>query len=296
MKFLSAGSALLAVSLVSTVLFGEEKLLDVVWSQWQQEGRLATGELIEEGGAVPRGWLRLEQKADASVTFTVLTLDSPGITRARYAIQGEVGYEGIEGKGYLEMWGHFPDGSRYFSRTVSPSGPMKSLRGSSEPRRFVLPFYNDEGAEPPEKLVLNVVLPGRGTVYLSPLRLVQYGPTEDPLGGSLSAGQWSGRRAGLLGGLGGAALGCLGALMGWLASAGKARGFVLGGMKTLMLLGMVAMLLGVTALVRAAPYTVYYPLLLLGLLAVLVPAFTLPAVRRRYEELELRKMRAWDAR
>jgi hypothetical protein len=42
------------------------------------------------------------------------------------------------------------------------------------------------------------------------------------------------------------------------------------------------------------PYSVYYPLLLVGFLSAVVPLGVLPAIRRRYQELELRTMRAHD--
>jgi len=43
------------------------------------------------------------------------------------------------------------------------------------------------------------------------------------------------------------------------------------------------------------PYAVYYPLLLIGLIGTVVPAGVYPALKRRYEEVELRAMRAMDA-
>ena len=50
------------------------------------------------------------------------------------------------------------------------------------------------------------------------------------------------------------------------------------------------------ALLRAQPYEVFYPPLIVGIICSTVPLFTLTALRRRYEELELRRMRALDAR
>ena len=48
---------------------------------------------------------------------------------------------------------------------------MAKLKGTSDWRAFLLPF-NAEGAKgKPTKLVINVVLPGKGTVYLRGLVL-----------------------------------------------------------------------------------------------------------------------------
>ena len=169
-------------------------------------------------------------------------------------------------------------------------GPLKSLKGSSDWRRFVIPFSSKEGGPPPARLDLNVVLPGRGTVYLGSLRLVQYGPAEDP---AATTGQWwDGRFPGLFGGILGSLVGCLGALIGWLTSTGKARRVALGATKFMMLLGVLALIAGGIALGQSQPYAVFYPLLLIGGLCATLPAALFGSIRKRYEEMELRTMRA----
>ena len=161
-------------------------------------------------------WKERGEKADYVVvssdsaprTVTILTVSDPGVRRSRYAIEGQVRYEDVAGVAYLEMWNFFPQ-ARYFSRTLDVAGPLQNLQGSSDWRPFVLPFYNKVGGPPPQQLVVNVVLPGRGTVEVGPLRLVQFGDDEDPL--VVKRPWWSGRTGGLVGGLTGALLGCLGA-------------------------------------------------------------------------------------
>ncbi len=70
---------------------------------------------------------------------------------------------------------------------------------------------------------------------------------------------------------------------------------MLAALKVLMVLGVAGLALGIVTVVRNGPYQVYYPLLLISTIALAVPAFTLPGVRKRYQELELRRMRALDA-
>ena len=246
---------------------------------WKERGEKADSVVVSSDGA-PR-------------TVTILTVSDPGVRRSRYAIEGQVRYEDVAGVAYLEMWNFFPQ-ARYFSRTLDVAGPLQNLQGSSDWRPFVLPFYSKVGAPPPQQLVVNVVLPGRGTVTVGPLRLVQYGDDEDPL--AVKGAWWSGRTGGLVGGLTGGLVGCLGALVGLLAGLGKARSVVVGLLKAMLALGVVALTLGVVALLRAQPYEVFYPPLIVGIICSTVPLFTLTALRRRYEELELRRMRALDAR
>jgi len=102
-----------------------------------------------------------------------------------------------------------------------------------------------------------------------------------------NAGRWSG----IVGGI----LGVIGAVLGSLAGAGRARTLVLASLKALMVAGVAGLALGILALLGRDPYPIYYPLLLMSAIALAVPAFTLPGVRKRYEELELRRMRALDA-
>ena len=61
------------------------------------------------------------------------------------------------------------------------------------------------------------------------------------------------------------------------------------------MLGLASSAAGLYAWLTSQPYAVYYPLLLCGLLAVLVPGALLVPLRRRYQQLELRRMRAMDA-
>jgi hypothetical protein len=66
-------------------------------------------------------------------------------------------------------------------------------------------------------------------------------------------------------------------------------------MGTTAALGLVSLGVGVGALICGQPYAVWFPLLLLGILSLVIMGGSLPVVRRRYEEVELRKMAAADA-
>jgi hypothetical protein len=224
---------------------------------------------------------------------TVLTVDEPGIRGPRYAIAGEVRHRDVHGSGYLEMWSVLPQG-QFFTRTLAPEGPMKALSGSSDWRPFLLPFFNKEGAPPPRQLVVNVALPGAGSVELRKLRLLQFAEGEDPL--APKGAWWSPRTGGLVGGTFGALLGCFGALVGWLSSRGRARAFVLAALGTVGAMSLLALAAGFAAWSASQPYAVYYPLLLLGVLGTVIPLGLRPFLKRRYQDLELRRMQAMDLR
>ena len=246
---------------------------------------MSAGSVLPPTAEAPFSSLKIDGGTGAPVTVAII--ERPAIKGQRYAVTGQVRYEGVEGAGYLEMWSHFPNGGQYFSRTLGDVGPMMKLQGSSEWRQFTLPF-DATGAPPPTRLVVNVVLPGRGVVYLGPLQLVDDIPGADGASGSLD------RAVGLIGGVAGGLVGCLGALIGVLASRGRAKRFVTIAIVSLAIGGTLAFAAGVVALSRSQPYAVYYPLLLIGFLATAIPLGLRPSIRRRYEEIELRRMRAHD--
>jgi hypothetical protein len=272
---------------------GEQTLRDLSWGTLPAARPPAAGTVQSADATAGFPYLRIVHAEDVPTRLTVLTLDAPGVTGFPYAIAGSVRYEGVRGQGYLEMWSAFPGGGRYFSRTLG-SGLLRPLQGTTGWRPFVLPMFADAGTSPPAGLTLNVVLAGRGTVDLGPLRLVQYGPGEDPLA---APGQWwSERTGGLVGGGLGGTIGLLGAVIGWLTSRGAARGFVLGTTKTLVALGVAVLAAGIVAMLRGQPWAVSYPLNLAGLLTTVIFGALLPSIRRRYDAVELRRMQAADAR
>ena len=192
---------------------------------------------------------------------------------------------------YLEMWNHFEEGP-FFTRSLADSGPMGRLEGSSDWRSFVLPFSNREGGAPPEKLVVNLVLTGPGVVEIGPLQLVELDPTDDLVADS--GAWWNDRQAGLFGGIAGSGLGILGALIGWLGSTRRARGFALGALTAIGLLGVGSLVVGAFALESGQPYGVYYPLLLLGGLCTVLGFSLRRSTSKRYEQFEMRRMQALD--
>lgn len=286
------GSSLIVLA-CSSVGLCEEVLREVSWAELKEAGQLPVGEVLSGQPPEPAEQLKIENRQDAPKTVTLLVLDNPGITRAQYAITGRVRCEAVQGKSYLEMWSHFADGSHYFARTLAQSGLLQNLEGSCPWRPFSLPFAVASRTDRPTTLVLNVVFPSRGTVYLSPLRLAEYADNEDPL--RVPGQWWTERTGGLVGGILGAILGCLGGSIGVLSAKGKARRLVLGLMSTICFVGVLFLGVGAVALFCRQGYGVWYPPLLIGILSTTIMGGTLPRVRRRYQQLELRKMAAVDA-
>jgi len=282
----------LLLLLTTSAAFSEEVLREISWAKLEEAGQLQAGEIVGGDDASPPEQLKVDHRQSEPDSVALLVIEEPGVRASQYALTGKVRYEDVEGTGYLEMWNCFPDGGKYFTRTLASHGLLRSLEGSSDWRDFSLPFIITEGHERPERLIVNLTFDGAGTVYLGPLCLVEYADGEDPLAVS---GAWCGdRTAGLVGGIAGAVFGCLGGLIGILAGKGKARRLVMGLTAAIVPLGVAIFAAGVVALVLKQPYCVYYPLLLLGGLSAVIMAPMRRSLRHRYEQIELRKMEAMD--
>ena len=226
-------------------------------------------------------------------------LEEPGITTPVYALKGMIRYQGIEGDAYLQMDNDFGDKGSFFTKTLATAGPLKKLRGSSDWRPFVLPFYANSGDESggailtPDKLTVSLHRPGSGEVFIRDVILYQYAAGEDPM---QSGGAWFGNRTmALVGAIGGTLVGLWGGLIGFLASRGKARGFVLGSTTVLVVLGIASVIVGTVVLATGQPYGAYYPLLLVGAIIAVVFGNLRRVLPQRYGAMELKKMQALDA-
>ncbi len=184
--------ALLATTLclVAGTTSADEIVRSIDWQALASANTLSSGTVVAAPDGVNGSSLRVDYRGTSGETFGLLTLDQPEIGRAVYALKGRVRYENVEAGSYFEMWNHLPDGA-FFSRSLEESGPVGRLDGSSPWRDFVLPFFNQEGGEPPDKLVFNLVLTGPGTVEIGPLQLVEFDADENIF--TSSAGWWNDR-------------------------------------------------------------------------------------------------------
>ena len=150
----------------------EQVLEEYDWQGLAAKGQLLGGSPVTVDG---RSGLKIENKTDAPLQLSLLKIEKPPVTSMNYALTGEIRYEDVHGAGYLVMWNDFPEG-RFFSRTlgtVGLSGPMGQIAGTSNWRTFTLPFNRTGSAGPPARLEFNIFLPGRGVVFIGPLKLTQ---------------------------------------------------------------------------------------------------------------------------
>jgi hypothetical protein len=182
--------------------------LTVDWKARAAKGLVLNGEAIdltEQRPFAASHALKVVSQAAQPVEQTrnpvilMTTIENPPITKQHFALNGWIQYKGVERTGYVEMWTLFADGSHYFSRTLDVAGPLQSLSGDSDWRRISVPFQlsADPQAPKPNKLIVNVVLPGAGEITLSDVILAEADRAADAIksdAGSLTI-DWKDRAA-----------------------------------------------------------------------------------------------------
>jgi hypothetical protein len=110
---------------------------------------------------------------DAPTTIRLYETGDLDVENARLIYQARLRTEGVEGRVYLEMWCSFPGKGEFFSRAL-----QSPLTGTTEWTSQETPFFLKPG-ENPENVKLNVVIDGKGTVWIDDIKL-----TKGPLGDS----------------------------------------------------------------------------------------------------------------
>ncbi len=125
---------------------------------------------IEADAAVKaEGAAALRITATWPTTVTLGEVDGPDVEAATLVYSARVKTD-LEGAAFLELWAHV-GGGRYFSR-----GLDDVVRQRSDWRTIRTPFVLGKGQRP-EKVTLNLVIDGRGTVWVDDVVL-----TTEPLG------------------------------------------------------------------------------------------------------------------
>jgi len=289
--------ATLAVLLHGSFAMAVDDVATLRWSELKAQGHLKVGRIVPAvEGAASDGQEELLIVNDAAQPLTVrlATLESPGIAKPCYLVRGKIRYEGVDQPGYLEMWNQFGDGGRYFSRTLSSSGPMGTIHGTSSRREFILPFRSSRQSGGPVRLKINLVLPAQGKVWIGPLHVSEFTEQEWSFATAAEGAWWGNRTGSLIGGILGPLLGIMGALVGTLCGLGRGRSVCIAICWFAIVFGVVCLGAGIAALFQSQPYVVYFPLLLVGFIATVVMGGMQPTIRKRFADAELCKMEAMD--
>ena len=226
------------------------------------------------------------------LSIPLMRIENPGIGEPRWALWMEGDWQGVMNKAYLEMWSVFPDGSKFYTRTQAEAGPAGWITGDGS-RWIGLPFCGSEDPNlRPTALELSLHLPANGTIELGPVHVIEYAAYENPL--REPGVWWSGPTAGWIGGIGGVILGAFGVVVGALTAKGRGRAGLQAACIVLALAGLTVLGVGLAAIQAAQPYAVWYPPVLCGGFGFMMGLAMYFAVRRRFTQIELQRMRAAD--
>lgn len=256
------------------------------WKDLAQQHQLSVGDVISVDGM---SVLKIESTNDTPQEITLLKISDASVIKKANSIYGEFKCENVQSPqsvSNLKMVTYIPPAAPGGDTTTSQQiGSPFSGSSNWRPYRFIVVRGKTLDGRPklPTQLEVRLVLAGRGTVYLRPIKVL-----------GVTGSWWSTEQSGLIGGIGGSVIGCFGALIGILASKGKARKFVLTSIQISIVVGILLMIAGLVALVYKQPYAVWYALLLPGVILTSVFSLNLSSLQRRYDELEIRRMTSVD--
>lgn len=103
--------------------------------------------------------------ADQPTTIRLYETGDIDIEDARLTYQAKVRTEDVQGKVYLEMWCQFTGRGEFFSRDL-----YSPLTGTTDWSTEETPFFLKKG-ENPDNVKLNIVIDGKGKVWIDDIRL-----------------------------------------------------------------------------------------------------------------------------
>ena len=106
-------------------------------------------------------------EATEPTTVPLFEVNDISIEDAALIYQAHLQTEGLEGQTYLEMWVRFPEMGEYFSR-----GLDRPLSGTVSWATVATPFFLEAG-QMPDLIRLNLVVNGKGKVWIDDIRLLR---------------------------------------------------------------------------------------------------------------------------
>jgi hypothetical protein len=108
-------------------------------------------------------------RADGPTTVRLFEVEGVEVEDARLVYRARLRAELVEGQAYLEMWARFPGSGEFFSRAL-----QSPISGSTEWVSQETPFFLEKGQKP-DLVKLNLVVDGRGTVWVDEVELLTGG-------------------------------------------------------------------------------------------------------------------------
>lgn len=143
----------------------EEELLKLIPLDGTESTVTRDGVSVDADSTDGNGSLRLS--ADKSESFKLFEIADLQLEDARLIYRAKVKSEGVTGKAYLEMWVRLPGQGEFFSRGLNQ--PIVGTTGWSDKET---PFFLKKGQQP-DLIRLNLVIEGKGTVWIDDIRILK---------------------------------------------------------------------------------------------------------------------------
>jgi len=98
-------------------------------------------------------------------TIRLFELQEPQVEQCLITYRAKLKTDGLAGRAFLEMWCRLPGRGEFFSK-----GLNQVAQGTTDWASYEIPFYLKKG-ERPDLIKLNLVVEGRGKVWLSDVEL-----------------------------------------------------------------------------------------------------------------------------
>lgn len=112
-----------------------------------------------------KGSLRVEAKEP--ITVPLFEITDVAVENAAVIYMAKLQSENLDGKAFLEMWVRVPGKGEFFSR-----GLDRPITGTMSWMTVATPFFLERGQKP-DLIRLNLVIQGKGRVWIDDVRLMQ---------------------------------------------------------------------------------------------------------------------------
>jgi hypothetical protein len=131
------------------------------------EGLITRTDVVIDKEITSDGNGSLRITANQPTTIRLYETGDIDVENARLTYQAKVRTRDIQRKVYLEMWCQFTGKGEFFSRDLS-----SPLSGTTDWSTQATPFFLKKG-ENPDNVKINLVIEGRGTVWIDDVRLLK---------------------------------------------------------------------------------------------------------------------------
>ena len=134
------------------------------------EGVLTESNVTVDSTVSSDGTASLKIAAPGPTTVNLFELGDVDVENAKIVYRAMLRTKKLSGKAYLEMWVHFKDGGEYFSR-----GLDRTITGTTNWMTMEIMFILEKGQNP-DNVKLNLVIEGKGTVWIDDIVILKGPP------------------------------------------------------------------------------------------------------------------------